>query len=89
MLPFAPGGGGYDPEGNKSDYTSFTKWLQCYYQDGMNNMVDHNGRTIWFKGPAGPMVPKGMVYHWFLFISQVSGGGRYVRKCWQITKLME
>ena len=33
------------------------KWLQCYYQDGMSNLVDHNGRTIWFNGPAGPMKP--------------------------------
>ena len=22
-------------------------------------MADHNGRTIWFHGPAGPMAPKG------------------------------
>ncbi len=68
MSSFASGGGGYDPEGKKSDYTAFTDWLQCYYQDGMNNMVDHNGRTIWFKGPAGPMVPKGK----FAFISTVT-----------------
>ena len=24
---------------------------------GMSNLVDHNGRTIWFEGPAGPMKP--------------------------------
>lgn len=23
----------------------------------MSNLVDHNGRTIWFKGPPGPMKP--------------------------------
>ena len=23
----------------------------------MNNLVDHNNRTIWFKGPAGAMKP--------------------------------
>ena len=23
----------------------------------MNNLVDHNGRTIWFTGPPGPMKP--------------------------------
>ena len=54
-----PGGGGYDPEGKSADYTAFSDWLQCYYQDGMSNMVDHNARTIWYKGPAGPMAPKG------------------------------
>ena len=39
------------------DMDAFNNWLQCYYQDGMNNLVDHNGRTIWFKGPAGPLKP--------------------------------
>merc|ERR1719273_1925431 len=24
----------------------------------MNNLTDHNRRTIWFAGEAGPMVPK-------------------------------
>jgi hypothetical protein len=24
----------------------------------MRNMVDHNGRTIWFKGDPGPLAPK-------------------------------
>ena len=24
----------------------------------MSNLKDHNGRTIWFKGEAGPMAPK-------------------------------
>ena len=23
----------------------------------MQNLVDHNGRTMWFSGPAGPMKP--------------------------------
>ncbi|XP_022111035.1 endonuclease 8-like 1 [Acanthaster planci] len=54
------GGGGYDPEGRSADYSKFNAWLQCYYQTGMNNVVDHNSRTIWFKGPAGPMAPKDM-----------------------------
>ena len=53
------GGKGYDPEGGADDYSAFSEWLQCYYQTGMRNMVDHNKRTIWFKGEAGPMVPKG------------------------------
>ena len=25
----------------------------------MKNMADHNKRTIWYHGPAGPLVPKG------------------------------
>lgn len=36
----------------------FQKWLRCYYQPEMKNLVDHNGRTIWFSGPTGPLVPK-------------------------------
>ena len=37
----------------------FTRWLQCYLNPLMRNMVDHNGRTIWFSGEAGPLAPKG------------------------------
>jgi len=48
---------GYDAESGGKEYSAFNNWLQCYYQDGMTNMVDHNGRTMWFKGPAGPMTP--------------------------------
>nr|XP_054756591.1 endonuclease 8-like 1 [Lytechinus pictus] len=54
----AIGAGGYTADGKASDYSDFMKWLQCYYQDGMKNMVDHNARTIWFSGPPGPMTPK-------------------------------
>ncbi|XP_070687066.1 endonuclease 8-like 1 [Pempheris klunzingeri] len=50
------GGKGYDPE--KADYSDFEAWLQCYYVDGMKSVRDHNGRTMWFKGEPGPMVPK-------------------------------
>ncbi|XP_068168622.1 endonuclease 8-like 1 [Antennarius striatus] len=50
------GGKGYDPE--KVDYSDFEAWLQCYYVDGMKSVRDHNGRTMWFKGDPGPMVPK-------------------------------
>merc|ERR1712086_920146 len=45
---------GKDPE---KDYSAFNTWLQCYYKDGMQNLVDHNGRTMWFSGPPGPMIP--------------------------------
>lgn len=37
----------------------FRRWLQCYLNPLMSNMVDHNGRTIWFSGEAGPLAPKG------------------------------
>ncbi|XP_062402918.1 endonuclease 8-like 1 [Sardina pilchardus] len=50
------GGKGYDPE--KSDYSAFKAWLQCYYVDGMKSIRDHNGRTMWFTGDPGPMAPK-------------------------------
>ncbi|XP_075872557.1 endonuclease 8-like 1 isoform X2 [Nelusetta ayraudi] len=50
------GGKGYDPQ--KSDYSGFEAWLQCYYVDGMKSVRDHNGRTMWFKGDPGPLVPK-------------------------------
>ncbi|XP_042864938.1 endonuclease 8-like 1 isoform X2 [Penaeus japonicus] len=53
-------GKGYnvDLDADEDDYKAFKEWLQCYYQDGMNNMVDHNGRTMWFSGKPGKMVPK-------------------------------
>ncbi|XP_029010100.1 endonuclease 8-like 1 isoform X2 [Betta splendens] len=51
------GGKGYDPA--KADYSGFMSWLQCYAVEGMNCLQDHNGRTMWFKGDPGPMVPKG------------------------------
>ncbi|KAH9520435.1 Endonuclease 8-like 1 [Bulinus truncatus] len=38
--------------------STFNDWLQCYYKHGMKNMADHNKRTIWFSGPAGPLAPK-------------------------------
>lgn len=41
------GGTFYDPE--KTDYSDFKAWLQCYYVDGMKSVRDHNGRTIWFN----------------------------------------
>lgn len=50
------GGKGYDPE--KADYAGFEAWLQCYYVNGMKSLQDHNGRTMWFSGDPGPMVPK-------------------------------
>ena len=25
------------------------EWLQCYYNPEMRNVVDHDGRTMWFK----------------------------------------
>ncbi len=49
----------YDSTKDESTFSSFFRWLQCYYKSGMHNLVDHNGRTIWFSGPAGPLAPKG------------------------------
>ncbi|XP_063599145.1 endonuclease 8-like 1 [Penaeus indicus] len=53
-------GKGYnvDLDADEDDYKAFKEWLQCYYQDGMKNMVDHNGRTMWFSGKPGKMVPR-------------------------------
>uniref|UniRef100_A0A0B7A0Z0 Formamidopyrimidine-DNA glycosylase catalytic domain-containing protein n=1 Tax=Arion vulgaris TaxID=1028688 RepID=A0A0B7A0Z0_9EUPU len=45
-------------EDAKSDGQSFEAWLQCYNKPGMSSLADHNKRTIWFSGPAGPLVPK-------------------------------
>ncbi|CAL8325232.1 unnamed protein product [Gadus morhua 'NCC'] len=50
------GGKGYDPQ--KADYSDFQAWLRCYYVAGMKSTRDHNGRTMWFSGDSGPMVPK-------------------------------
>lgn len=51
------GENGYKPA--KAEYSVLQAWMQCYSVDGMNSLSDHNGRTIWFKGDPGPMVPKG------------------------------
>lgn len=51
------GENGYTPA--KGEYSVLQAWMQCYSVDGMNSLTDHNGRTIWFKGDPGPMVPKG------------------------------
>jgi hypothetical protein len=32
-------------------------WLRCY-QKAEHNLVDNQGRTIWFSGPAGTLAPK-------------------------------
>jgi len=50
-------GKNYDPDSEGSE-ENFSSWLQCYYVDGMKNLKDGNGRTIWFSGDPGPMVPK-------------------------------
>ncbi|XP_025076831.1 endonuclease 8-like 1 isoform X2 [Pomacea canaliculata] len=38
--------------------SKFWKWLRCYCQPGMNSIPDHNKRTMWYHGDAGPLVPK-------------------------------
>ena len=48
-------GKNYDPQGSDQ---SFSSWLQCYSVEGMKHISDHHGRTMWFAGEPGPMVPK-------------------------------
>ncbi len=36
-------------------------WLQCYENPNMNNLVDHNGRTIWFDVREQNPVSKAVV----------------------------
>nr|QOW94365.1 nei-like DNA glycosylase 1 [Alvinella pompejana] len=43
---------------NEDEDTTFMSWLQCYYNPNMKSISDHNGRTIWFAGDPGPLVPK-------------------------------
>ncbi|KAG0723611.1 Endonuclease 8-like 1 [Chionoecetes opilio] len=60
VVNLSGGGKGYnvDPDAKEEDYAAFREWLQCYYQDGMQNMVDHNRRTMWFTGEPGRLKPK-------------------------------
>jgi len=44
---------------NEDTYAPFSAWLRCYSKEGMKNLRDGNGRTIWFQGPAGSLAPKG------------------------------
>jgi len=51
---------GSSRKGDDEDtYAPFSAWLQCYSKEGMKNLRDNNGRTIWFQGPAGSLAPKG------------------------------
>ncbi|XP_055335199.1 endonuclease 8-like 1 isoform X2 [Paramacrobiotus metropolitanus] len=50
-------GEGYNPKSDKEIYRPFKGWLRCYMVEGMTNLVDRQGRTIWFAGNPGPMVP--------------------------------
>ncbi|XP_045585350.2 endonuclease 8-like 1 [Procambarus clarkii] len=60
VIHLSGGGKGYnvDPDADDNEYKEFRAWLQCYYQDGMRNLVDHNGRTMWFSGEPGRLAPK-------------------------------
>jgi len=52
--------GGSSRKGDNEDtYAPFAAWLRCYSKEGMRNLRDGNGRTIWFQGPAGSLAPKG------------------------------
>ena len=50
----------YDTDANHDPVNEniFTNWLRCYSKPGMDNIVDKNGRTVWFHGPAGKLKPK-------------------------------
>merc|ERR1711997_64296 len=50
----------FDNEANHDPVNEniFTNWLRCYSKPGMDNIVDKNGRTVWFHGPAGKLKPK-------------------------------
>jgi len=50
-------GKNYDPDDGEAE-NKFSEWLQCYYVEGMNNLKDSKGRTIWFSDEAGPMKPR-------------------------------
>lgn len=52
-------GGGYDPWGRDKNFAIFLGWLKCYNKPEMKNMGDHTGRTVFYQGDPGPMVPKG------------------------------
>merc|ERR1711915_241903 len=52
-------GKSYDSEVGQKSQDSFSNWLQCYYVEGMRNLEDGSGRTIWFTGEPGTMAPKG------------------------------
>ena len=47
----------YDVDHDPESERVFENWLQCYSKDGMKNLVDKNGRTIWFYGSPGKLKP--------------------------------
>ena len=42
--------------------STFDRWLRCYQNSSMKNLVDNKKRTIWFGGEPGPLLPKGIQY---------------------------
>merc|ERR1711974_396161 len=51
---------GSSKKGDDEDtYAPFSAWLRCYSKEGMKNLKDGNGRTIWFQGSAGSLAPTG------------------------------
>jgi len=57
VLALPTGGKGYDVDHDPESEKVFVNWLQCYSKDGMKNLVDKNGRTIWFYGSPGKLKP--------------------------------
>ncbi|GAU97751.1 hypothetical protein RvY_08991 [Ramazzottius varieornatus] len=48
---------GYNENSDNETYVPFRNWLRCYMKPGMKNLVDRQGRTMWFSGDPGPLVP--------------------------------
>lgn len=44
---------------HSEDDQTFGSWLRCYYKEGMSNLKDGHGRTIWFQGEPGSLVRRG------------------------------
>lgn len=76
------GGTFYDPE--KSDYSDFKAWLQCYNVDGMKSVWDHNGRTIWFKVSFWGIFFFKEIFVFSLFASSVSSFFEFLHKVKQL-----
>ena len=59
---------------SKDHYRQFIEvWLRCYENPAMNNLRDHNGRTIWFK--VGP-TPADTLSPWVITSDQSANSWR-------------
>jgi len=58
VLALPTNGKGYDVDHDPENEKIFNDWLQCYSKNGMKNLVDKNGRTMWFHGTPGKLKPQ-------------------------------